>query len=107
MIRLLKKNIINLKNKKMDNSVFILLPSGFLFIICMVISAFAKGQKSSKTFLLSGMACGFIAAASIVSLMFKDMEIGARVRFSVVTTLLIMMVLVAIIKFWFGRKIAR
>lgn len=46
-------------------------------------------------------------AASIASLMFKDMEIGARVRFSVVTTLLIMMVLVAIIKFWFGRKIAR
>ena len=90
----------------MDNSVFILLPSGFLFIICMVISAFAKGQKSSKTFLLSGMVCGFIAAASIASLMFKDMEIGA-VRFSVVTTLLIMMVLVAIIKFWVGRKIAR
>jgi len=53
------------------------------------------------------MVCGFIAAASIASLMFKDMEIGARVRFSVVTTLLIMMVLVAIIKFWFGRKIAR
>ena len=90
----------------MDNSVFILLPSGFLFIICMIVSAFAKGQKSSKTFLLSGMVCGFIAAASIASLMFKDMEIGARVRFSVVTTLLIM-VLVAIIKFWFGRKIAR
>lgn len=58
----------------MDNSVFILLPSGFLFIICMIVSAFAKGQKSSKTFLLSGMVCGFIAAASIASLMFKDME---------------------------------
>ena len=106
MIRLLKK--ILLTKIKCNGQFSFHSASERIFIYYLYGNfCFCQRAEKFKNLLLSGMVCGFIAAASIASLMFKDMEIGARVRFSVVTTLLIMMVLVAIIKFWFGRKIAR